>query len=332
MSKRKLNRRQTWRAEKIQQERLDRAKKREDKVDHGSLGDAQSGRVISHFGVQLDVEAGDGEIHRCRMRQNLPSLVTGDNVLWRADEDHGGGIIEALEERISVLSRPDRHGQLKLVASNIDQIILVIAPLPTPSNLLIDRYLVAAEATGIPVWILMNKTDLPEAAASMEQVSIYKEIGYEVHSCSTHVENGLDQLKQMLIGKNSVFVGQSGVGKSSLVNSLLPGVEIRVNTISTNSKLGQHTTTTARLYHIEEGGEIIDSPGIRDFGIWHIEPEAVPDGYKEFGPFLGACRFRNCSHQHEPGCALLAALEAGEISAERLKNCLSLMETLRAES
>ncbi len=339
MAKRKLTRRQSWRVQKIQDERSARAQKKAEKadqrLDHGELGPEQEGLVISHFGVQVDVEilAGSeqGQIRRCHMRANLGTLVTGDRVVWR--DGQPTGVIVATLARTSLLSRPNNHGELKPVASNIDYIVITVAPEPRPHANLIDRYLVAAEAVDIEPVILLNKTDLlndDNQPYIDNMLALYERIGYRVLRASTRTDSGLENLKRHLDQRISVFVGQSGVGKSSLINALLPGVDIRVGALSEATQKGTHTTTTARLYHFPEGGDLIDSPGIREFGLWHINRETLLDGFREFHPYLGYCRFRDCRHEQEPGCALLQALEDGKIEPARMdsyRHILSGIET-----
>lgn len=337
MSKRKLTRRQAWRIEKIQQERTQRASKKSDFVDRqiteGELGDEQEGLVIAHYGSQIDIECLQGEqagqIFRCHLRANLEPLVTGDKVVWRAGKPTG--VVVACLPRDSELCRPDMHGQLRPVAANIDYIVIVIAPLPEPHPNLIDRYLVAAESTEITPIILLNKIDLLDEHTQVlieEQLSVYPKIGYQVLQASTQNLDGLETLKNVLHDRTSVFVGQSGVGKSSLINALLPGVDIKVGELSQAHATGTHTTTTAKLFHFPDGGDLVDSPGIREFGLWHMEREEVLDGFMEFRPFLGHCKFRDCKHQTEPGCELLAALARGDISEQRLSSFESIANSL----
>ncbi len=341
MAKRKLTRRQSWRIRKIQDERAARASKKDTDIDQqlqsGELGPEQEGLVISHFGTQVDVEAlegaAKGTIRRCHMRANLGSIVTGDRVVWR-DGDPLGVIVATLP-RHSLLSRPNPQGDLRPVAANIDYIVITIAPNPTPFANLIDRYLVAAESVEIEPVILLNKMDLvgeTNADELEEMLAGYERIGYRTLRASTKTEHGLDRLKARLDNRISVFVGQSGVGKSSLINALLPGVDIRVGALSETTLKGTHTTTTARLYHFPDGGDLIDSPGIREFGLWHIDRQTLLEGFREFRPFLGYCRFRDCSHEQEPGCALQQALAEGRIEPRRMDSYRSILASLEPES
>ncbi|WP_166254227.1 small ribosomal subunit biogenesis GTPase RsgA [Marinobacter salicampi] len=334
MAKRRLNKQQQWRIEKVQSERSQRAARKERVIDEqleaSQLGVEQLGLVIAHFGQQLDVEAleGDrqGRVLRCYARANINALVTGDRVVWRPAADDTG-VIVALEERDSLLQRPDNFGQLKPVAANIDHIILVIAPEPEPHDNLIDRYLVAAENTGIPAVILLNKTDLltpvnrPPIDALLGR---YEALGYKVVRTSALDNKGEtqaeDDFRALVKDRTSVFVGQSGVGKSSIIQTLLPNDLLRVGGLSESTGKGTHTTTTARLFHLSFGGELIDSPGIREFGLWHMTPREIEQGFREISPLIGYCKFRNCRHQGEPGCAIELAAAEGRISEERMRS------------
>ncbi len=229
-------------------------------------------------------------------------------------------MIVAQLPRNTELKRPDSRGQLKPVAANVDMIVIVFAPLPEPHANLIDRYLVAAEHAGIRPLLLLNKFDLIDehnAPALNALLAVYRQLGYPLLEVSAHHGNGMEQLQQQLDGRISVFVGQSGVGKSSLVNSLLQGT---------------HTTTTARLFHFPGGGELIDSPGIREFGLGHVSRDDVEAGFIEFTDLLGTCRFRDCKHDREPGCALLKALEDGRIQQQRMNSYRSIIASLPQDS
>lgn len=338
MAKRQLNRRQNWRISKIQEERAARTARREsrtlEELEAGDLGPEQKGLIIAHFGVQVEVEACEGpakgQVFRCHLRANLPTLVTGDHIVWRPGLQ-GNGVIVAQLPRHSELCRPDSRGQLKPVAANVDQIIIVFAPLPEPHANLIDRYLIAAEHAGIQPLLLLNKADLIHSEnqqALHHLLAVYQQLGYPVLQVSAQSGEGMEQLQQQLDGRISVFVGQSGVGKSSLVNSLLPEVDTRVGALSEQTGKGTHTTTTARLFHFSEGGELIDSPGIREFALSHINRAQVEEGFAEFRPWLGHCRFRDCHHEQEPGCALIKALEDGHIHPQRMASYRSIINSL----
>lgn len=336
MSKRQLNRRQNWRIEKIQAERIARAQRREERaqeeLEQGSLGHEQQGLVIAHFGVQIEVEACSSELagqrFRCHLRANLPPLVTGDLVVWRAGQQ-GHGVVTACLPRSSELCRPDSRNQLKPVAANIDQIIIVFAPLPEPHANLIDRYLVAASHAGIRPLLLLNKKDLladRRSHKAQQLLETYQQLGYRILAVSAETGAGLDLLCQRLKDNTSVFVGQSGVGKSSLINQLLPEANTAVGPLSGVTGKGTHTTTTARLFHFPGGGRLIDSPGIREFGLGHVGLDDIQAGFMEMQQFFGLCKFRDCSHEHEPGCALLQAVADGKISLPRLESFKQLVQ------
>jgi ribosome biogenesis GTPase len=334
VSKNKLSKGQQRRVSANHQRRLNPREAPE--ADDNLFGEAAEGVVISRFGMHADVEDREGEVHRCNLRRTIRSLVTGDRVVWRPALGGGKGIVEAVHERSSVLTRPDYYDGLKPIAANIDQIIIVSAILPELSLNIIDRYLVASETLGIEPLLVLNKTDLLDDKARAfvdEQMDIYRRIGYRVLMVSSHAKAGLAELEAALTDRISIFAGQSGVGKSSLLNALLgldatAATAIVTNDVSDVSGLGQHTTTASRLYHFPHGGDVIDSPGVREFGLWHLEPEQITRGFVEFREFLGSCKFRDCKHGSDPGCAIRAAVEAGQIDISRFDNYHRILESM----
>ncbi len=226
------------------------------------------------------------------------------------------GVIEAVLPRDSLLYRSDAFRE-KIIAANVTQIILVLAAVPSFYEELVNRCLVAAESTKIKVLIVLNKADLQaETAKAMEKLALYRELGYPLLPLSAHQDTA--PLLPFLQGETSVLVGQSGMGKSSIINTLLPDIKVETREISTTLDSGKHTTTHARLYHLNPDSHIIDSPGLQEFGLHHLKPEEIDHAFIEFRPYLGQCKFNNCHHLCEPGCAVLAAVTAGKINPRRL--------------
>ncbi len=318
---------------RIQSNHHKRINKKEIEWQDDMLGEIQKGIVVTRHAKHADVETEQGEIFRCNLRRTLKNVVVGDNVSWRkgSEQLQGiSGVIEAVFPRKNELTRPDYYDGIKVMASNIDQIIIVSAVLPTLSLNIIDRYLVICETAKIPPLIVLNKIDLlneEERQAVQQQLKIYEDIGYETLCLSADTGENMDALHQYLAKGTSIFVGQSGVGKSSLINQLMPEVNAQTGAISSNSGLGQHTTKASKLYHLPQGGNLIDSPGIREFGLWHLEPEQITLGYREFQSVLGTCKFRDCKHKNDPGCELRQAVENGKISAIRFENYHKLIDS-----
>jgi ribosome biogenesis GTPase len=333
MSKRKLTRRQTWRAEKIQAERLARSDKKvsdiETSLEGSELGPEQPGQVITRYGAQVDIEDNEHTVYRCSLRRNLPSPVCGDRVVWQAGNNHTG-VVVAVEPRQSLLERPDADNQIKPVAANINQILVVAAPPPALDIDLINSYLVAAEMTGIQPVLVLNKIDLLDKNA-LKKIKIrlkpYEDVPYKVIYASCETSHGLDDLVKCMQDNTSILVGQSGVGKSSLIQELLPNEELRVGALSESSGLGRHTTTATRLYHVPAGGELIDSPGVRSFRLGHVSRNELTNGFVEFRPYLGQCKFSDCRHKVEPDCAIREAIETSNISQERYDSFQRLLDS-----
>ncbi|QXW25579.1 ribosome small subunit-dependent GTPase A [Acinetobacter johnsonii] len=310
------------------------------------------GLVVQHYGRQLEVQAlsvpeahpkkpavsaGEpepfwkpielGSVWRCHTRTNLEALVTGDRVKWQADPNTGLGIITAIHPRQSLLTRPDRYHKVKPVAANVSLIVIVFASFPEVAPSLIDRYLVACADADIPALLVLNKMDLVKADDPiLDLVQEYKDLGYEV--MQTQSSGDVSALSQRLAGETVAFVGQSGVGKSSLINTIVPDAAQKTNVISENSALGQHTTTSTRLIAFGENAALIDSPGIREFGLWHLTTESVQNGFTEIANLVGYCQFRNCTHKHEKQCALREAASKGEILPRRLDSYLRLIDEI----
>lgn len=281
----------------------------------------RSGLVIAHHGAAITVEVGGGQRIRCTTRRRVGDLVCGDRVHWQPASP-GEGVVTARLPRRSLLARPQPRGGTRPLAANLDRIVVVAALRPQPDLFLIDRYLVAAESTEIQPLIVLNKVDLVDAkdrANLVERLATYRHIGYKVLLTSAKSKESTGRLQEMLTGHVSILVGQSGVGKSSLAKALLPERDIRIGEL-TETQHGRHTTSTAILYHLPFGGDLIDSPGVRDFAVWHIDPGRIARAFVEFRELLGKCRFNDCSHTVEPGCAVRQAVERGVIDARRYES------------
>ncbi len=316
-----LTRRQKWRIEKIQAERVVRANKAADSNQNlGNSAEVQIGLVITRYGQRLLVESEAGDLVQCTARRNIDLSVAGDQVIFQMSDDNTG-VVTALLERDNTLERSH-----KIIAANIDELWLVVAIEPHYQFDLIDRYLVVAENGNLPIRIVVNKIELSK---NIEQVktdfAMYQSIGYKVSYLSVKEQIGTAEFKQQLNDKTHIFLGQSGVGKSSLINELTPNLNLRVNEISKKSKLGKHTTTNTTLYHIPSGGDLIDSPGVREFHLNTLTSQEILSGFREFKPFIGQCKFRNCVHINEPNCAIKNALGNGSIHPKRYESYLNLI-------
>jgi ribosome biogenesis GTPase len=301
-------------------------------IDDASLGHEQEGLVIAHHGQHLTLAAADGSKHRCYARKNLGAIAVGDQVIWRAGEQEFG-VIVAVKPRRSELFRYNKFEGNKLVAANVDQLFIVVACEPPRAMNVIDRYLMLAELQRITPIIVFNKVDLLDAedlADIKEYLSYYQTLNYPVLYCSTTNEEGITALLKQLADKTSIFVGLSGVGKSSLIKMILPGEDLTIGELSEKSREGNHTTTTAKLYNLPQGGHLIDCPGIRELSVGSLTAQEVLRGFKELAAEAAQCQFRDCSHSHEPGCALLAGLASEKINPDRFASYQSIVAQLSA--
>ena len=279
-------------------------------------------RVAAAFGRQYLVRLADGSEMLCLTRGKKSEVVCGDLVeiklTGEASAQNGAqGVIERIAPRRSLLHRSDAFRE-KLIAANVTQIVVVVAVEPSFSDELLARCLVAAYDQQLDVLIVLNKCDLAEAAtAARQRLAPYRAIGY--HVLELCAKQDVSALRPLLQGHASVLVGQSGMGKSTLINALLPGAQAATREISGALDSGKHTTTHARLYRLDETSSLIDCPGVQAFGLHHLNFGGIEQGFVEFAPYLGQCRFHDCRHTHEPGCALRAAVAAGKIDARRLE-------------
>ena len=286
----------------------------------------KEGLVIAHLGQGIAVEC-DGEIILCQPLRKLDTVTVGDKVLWSLVAPEQGRI-EALLPRKSVLTRPSRNDKIRPVAANLDNVFVVFAVEPYCDFLLLDQYLAICENRDFAASLILNKTDLPLSESIEAELANYVSLGYALYRVCANDVTSLNELKQALRGQVSIFTGQSGVGKSSLTNTLIPDKNLKTNTVSATTKHGRHTTTAATLYHLPEGGDLIDTPGVAIFGLADITTGQLAQGFREFLPFLVKCQFNDCSHHNDKGCAVRAAVESGEISTARYSRFLKLHEKM----
>lgn len=300
--------------------------------------DCRRGRVLSVQGLYCTVVTEDGTSHRCYTRRLLKAIesternvvATGDWV-WFRPAPGNEGLIVRVEPRRGAMTRGYRQRE-QVIAANIDQMLIVgslVEPLLKPN--LIDRYLVAAERSGIGAVLCLNKVDRVDGALVQPYLGVYNQIGYPAVLTSAATGQGIETLRGLVAGKESVIVGQSGVGKSSLLNALEPDFRLKVREVSTANQKGRHTTTNARLLPLTGGGSVIDTPGVRQFEVWDLPPAELSQYFIEFRPFAAHCRFPGCTHVRESECGVRTAAAEGWISLGRYDSYLKLFHGEAAE-
>lgn len=297
------------------------------------------GLVVRNTGSWYTVKTDDGRMVDSKIKGNFRlkgirstnPVAVGDRVEI-VENAEGTAFITAIGDRRNYIIRksPNLSKQSHIIAANVDQALLVVTVnRPQTSTIFIDRFLASAEAYRVPVVLVFNKTDLltdDERRYQEMVIALYENIGYECRAVSAATGSGVDELREMLVGRVTVLSGNSGVGKSTLINSLLPGVNLRTAEISDAHNTGMHTTTFSEMLPLPEGGYIIDTPGIKGFGTFDIEPEELTGYFRDIFHFSRDCRFSNCTHRHEPGCAVLRALEDHYIAESRYQSYLSMLD------
>ena len=288
---------------------------------------SESGLVVARFRRHALVESKDHQRYLCQLQSRGLRPVVGDQVQWRREERETG-TLEAVDPRSSELKRIDSRGRPETIAANLSQLVIVLAESPAPDWFLLDRYLSAGELAGLKNSILFNKIDLTGTLPS--SIGIYEDLGYPVAAISAHEHTGLGPLQSALAGERSAMIGQSGVGKSSLINALMGDALQKVGELSEKAGQGRHTTTTAVLHRLPGGGELIDSPGVRDFAPFIEDAREVQRGFRELLARSPDCRFDDCRHLAEPECAVKLAVASGEIAGQRYESYQRLYELTEA--
>ena len=274
----------------------------------------QTAQIITSYGRRYIVRTTDQHTYEASTRSKRTDYACGDWVSIQIINSEQA-VIESVQPRQSLLYRQDAW-KSKLIAANVTQLLIVVAAEPSPSEALLQRALIAAEAAHIRAVIVINKADLPSTAALQEKLSFYAQLGYEIITLSAL--GNVDSLRDQLHGETNILLGQSGMGKSTLTNALLGATLARTQTISTALDSGKHTTTHAQLYDLDDTTKLIDSPGLQEFGLHHLAAADLLRYFPDLKHLIGQCRFHNCSHRAEPNCAVKAAAERGEVSAERV--------------
>lgn len=287
------------------------------------------GLVVSHLGQTFLVEDASRHPRVCPARRVLGPVAVGDRVhLEPIGEDQGR--IEALIPRRNLLTRPAHGGKIRPVAANLDLVVVILAAEPLPDWLLLDQYAAAAAHREMDVLIVVNKSDLLLTPVDdrLSPLEVYTAMGYRHLNVCARTGQGISDFAALLTGKTSFLCGQSGVGKSSLTHAILPDKAIRTQTLSAKAGRGRHTTTSAMLFHLPEGGALIDSPGVSVFGLAEMTAQSLAAGYLDFRPHLAHCRFGDCRHRQDLGCAVREGVEAGGINLDRYHRYLKLVDKM----
>ena len=281
------------------------------------------GTVVAAYGKRFQVELADKKRISCVTRGKRTDLACGDMVTIQLTDKYEG-VVETTLPRKTLLYRSNAF-KSKMLAANVTQIIIVLATQPSFYEALLNRCLIAAEAANIKALIVLNKCDLADNDDAKQKLALYTSLGYQVLPLSA--KEDISSLRPYLQGEASILVGQSGMGKSTIINSLLPSEDVRTREVSEVLDSGKHTTTAAHLYHLDEYSQLIDSPGLQEFGLHHLSTGELEHAFIEFRPFLGKCRFNNCKHLQEPDCAIKEAVASNKITPERL----AVYQMLRTE-
>lgn len=286
------------------------------------------GLIITRFGQSAELETREGSRILCAIRPSLPDLVAGDRVVYQL-EDEARGVIVSVYPRQTALARVNKQHQSKPIAANITQICIVVTEVPMLSWVLLDSYLVMAEHLKCKAMIIINKTDIVSPTLITAIRTIYGSLGYTILETHQHQTQSESTLEIALQPHVSIFVGQSGVGKSSIIRRLLPHEkEIQIGELSSHRIQGQHTTSYAKYYHLQSGGALIDSPGVREFNLTELDLREIAENYIEFRPLIPHCKFRNCTHIETPQCAIIHAVENGIIMKQRYENYVRIVGML----
>ncbi|HYN55518.1 MAG TPA: ribosome small subunit-dependent GTPase A [Methylotenera sp.] len=271
------------------------------------------GTVVAAFGKRFQVELSDKQRISCVTRGKKTDIACGDQVNIKLT-DKREGVVENILPRKTLLYRSNAF-KSKMLAANVTQIIIVLATQPSFYEALLNRCLIAAEAANIKALIVLNKCDLADNDDAKRKLALYTSLGYQVLALSA--KEDISTIRPYLQGEASILVGQSGMGKSTIINALLPNESVRTREVSQVLDSGKHTTTAAHLYHIDDNSQLIDSPGLQEFGLHHLSTDELEHAFIEFRPFLGKCKFNNCKHLQEPDCAITQAVHTNKVTAER---------------